>query len=395
MEHEEQVRLIKVLIDRLDHGTNVDAGGLRRNPTSVYVDPALAEREWQRFFRSEPQLIGLTGDLPEPGSFMTIDDFGTPILAIRGEDGAFRAFVNACRHRGARVEDAAQGTRRRFSCPFHAWTYDTTGTLVGLPRADHFGDIDRSCAGLRALPAVERDGMLWVHPDPSGHIDLEAILTPELARELGEWNLGGLNALARDTYHVRCNWKLAMDTFGETYHFSALHSDTLYNSFHGNVQCYDTFGRNHRMLLCRRAIDDLRLRPESEWHIALATLPVYWLFPGVQLMPTYDGLFLVRAYPVHGEPGRHVSRVSFYTRRPIADVTDDERGMASGFAGVIRDEDYAMSASQQANCEARALEYSVFGRNEPALHHYHNPYRQLRGMDPLPLLSAAEALATG
>ena len=46
MRHEEQVRLIKQLETHLDAGTNVDAGGLMRNPTSVYMDPELAEREW-------------------------------------------------------------------------------------------------------------------------------------------------------------------------------------------------------------------------------------------------------------------------------------------------------------------------------------------------------------
>jgi phenylpropionate dioxygenase-like ring-hydroxylating dioxygenase large terminal subunit len=389
MEHHEQIRAIKELLTRLDAGTNVDAGGQRRNPTSVYVDTDLAQREWQMFFRGHPQLIGLSGDLPSAGSFMTVDDFGTPIIAVRGEDGMFRAMVNACRHRGARVVSEARGAHTRFSCPFHAWTYDTKGALVGVPKEDHFGRVDRACSGLQPLPALERHGLLWVHPDPNGSIDTEALLTPALAREFDAWRLGDLQYVLSDSYDVRCNWKLAMDTFGETYHFPVLHKNSLHPYYHGNVQCYDTFGRNHRMLLCRREIDAMRKLPESAWHITTATLPAYWLFPNVQLLPSPDGCFLVRAYPIPGEPGRHVSRVTFY-QRPFAsgvpfDVRFNEnvRAVAEAFAALIRDEDYVMSASQQANCEARALEYSVFGRNEPALHHYHNTYREVLG---LPLL---------
>ena len=85
-------------------------------------------------------------------------------------------------------------------------------------------------------------------------IDPDEMFPPELAAELAEWNYGEMTYLDADSYDVECNWKLAMDTFGETYHFSSLHKDTLYSVFHGNVQCYDTFGINHRMILTRRQI---------------------------------------------------------------------------------------------------------------------------------------------
>ena len=99
--------------------------------------------------------------------------------------------------------------------------------------------------GLLELPSLEKFGMLWVHPDPIGQINLKKLLTQELLDELSLWNLGELEYLGNDVYDIACNWKLAMDTFGETYHFSSLHETTLYNAFHGNVQCYDTFGNNH------------------------------------------------------------------------------------------------------------------------------------------------------
>lgn len=62
------------------------------------------------------QLIGLSGSLPEPGSYLTVYDFGVPILATRDKDGLFRAFVNSCRHRGARVAEGS-GDATRFMCP--------------------------------------------------------------------------------------------------------------------------------------------------------------------------------------------------------------------------------------------------------------------------------------
>jgi phenylpropionate dioxygenase-like ring-hydroxylating dioxygenase large terminal subunit len=399
MRSSEQVRLIKEMLARLDAGVNVDAGGIRRNPTDVYVNGDLAERERAAFFANHPQIIGLSGDLPGPGSFLTVDDLATPILATRDADGTFVAMVNACRHRGARVETEQRGTTRRFTCGFHHWSYAADGSLVGVPKLDHFGDIDLACHGLIRLPAVERYGLLWVHPDPQGAIDVDALLGEELAEEFDHWSLHDLVYLDQDSYDVACNWKLAMDTFGETYHFGALHQNTLFLGFHGNVQCYDTFGRNHRMLLCRREIDAMRLLPEDEWRLTDATLPAYWLFPNVQLLPFQDGCYLVRAYPHPTDPGRHTSRITFYLRPGVdraADTqrTEEQRSLAELFAGIIRDEDYVMSASQQASANSGAVPEVVFGRNEPALHHYHNTYRAALGMEPLPLLDPRAAQLT-
>ncbi len=397
MRHDEQVLLIKQLCARLDAGTNVDAGGLRKLPTACFTDPALAEREWREWFVGLPQLLGMSGDLPEPGSFLTNDDLGVPILATRDDTGTFRAFVNSCRHRGVVVETEARGAKRRFSCPFHAWTYDSGGALVGLPKGEHFGAIDKDCMGLVALPAEERHGLLFVHPDPAGTIDLDHLLGEWFNDEFPTWNFDALEPLTRDAYATACNWKLALDTFGETYHFSVLHKDTLANNFHGNVQCYDEDGHLHRMILCKRSIDEMRHLPEEEWDITVAGLPVYWLFPNVILMPFEAGVFLVRMYPDRADPGRHLSRIDFYLKPEIDTVTPEVREfmehIAHNFAEVIRDEDYVMSSSQQTSADAGTLSEVVFGRNEPALHHYHNTYRRLLGIDELPLLDEAAVVA--
>ena len=92
MEHQEQIRVIEALMAHLDEGTTVDAGCQVRNPVSSYTAPDIAEREWQAFFNDHAQVVGLSADLPAPGSFFTTEDFGKPVLCTRDEDGVFRAF---------------------------------------------------------------------------------------------------------------------------------------------------------------------------------------------------------------------------------------------------------------------------------------------------------------
>ena len=388
MQRPEQIRVLKELLGHIDAGTNVDAGGQLHNPASAYTSVQLAEEEWQNFFRTHPQVIGMSPDLPSPGSFLTMEDFGVPVLATRDGSGNFRAFVNVCRHRGTLVESEARGTRKNFVCPFHGWSYNTQGELVGLPKPKQFGKVDRSCLGLVELPAVEKYGFLWVHPDPEGSLDVDDLLGG-LADEFSSWNFTGLEHLQEDLYPTPMNWKLAIDTFGETYHFKVLHRNSLAEFFEGDVQAYDTFGRNHRMTLCVKSIHEMRHTPESQWHISQGGFPVYYLFPNIQVNVGRAGVTLVRVYPVAGKPAESFSQITFYQWPEIAALEPDfSREFPRIFGQVIRDEDYAAAALSQRGANAGTQEYFIFGRNEPALHHYHNTYREALGMAALPLKPA-------
>ncbi len=386
MQREEQIRVLRQLMKHIDEGTNVDAGGIRRNPVSAYTCPERAQKEWDRFFRTHPQVVGLSGDLPAPGTFFTGDDFGLPLLATRDDSGRFRAFANVCRHRGALVEQEARGERSTFSCPFHGWTYDTRGELVSVPMPKHFGKIDKACHGLVELPSAERFGLLFVHPERDGTLDTDALLST-LVPEFEAWDFDRLVRVGEDVYETPMNWKLAVDTFGETYHFNTLHRNSLALTFQGNVQCYDTYGRNHRMTLCLKAIQELREKPEADWQVCKGAFPVYFLFPNVQLNVGEQGVILVRIYPIPGTPRRSVSKVSYYLRPAYAPMKDlAYPQMSQTFGAVIRDEDYVAAAISQVGADSGMQDTLVFGRNEPALHHYHNTYREALGMDPLPLL---------
>ena len=389
MKRDEQIRLLKHLIHQLDTGTNLDAGVMLRAPSSVYSSPERASLEREKFFLGEPQMIGMSGDLPEKGSFITREDWGVRILATRDKNGKFRAFLNACRHRGTAVEEQERGKKTRFMCPFHAWTYSSEGELVNVPKTDHFGDVDKSCHGLVELPAVEKYGVLLVHPQKDGVIDPERTLEG-LGPDFDNWRFQDFLHVGDDSYDVPINWKLAVDTFGETYHFGALHRSTLFPIFHGNVQGFDHWERNHRMILCTREIDVMRERPESEWQMRGAGFPVYWMFPNVLFNVGQATLVTVRVCPHPTEVGRSISHVSFYLDPEQAgspEVTAQLGELMQAFGDIIRDEDYLAAAGSQRAADSGLQEHFVFGRNEPTLHHYHNTYNKVLGLPPLERLA--------
>ena len=160
----------------LDAKTNVDAGGIMKTPSDTYTCEDRFKMEWDTFFLNHPQIIGMSGDLPKNDTFVTTQDFGIPILATRNSKGEFKAYANVCSHRGVIVEGERKGEKAKFSCPFHGWTFNNEGSLIGYPKGDHFGEIDKSCYGLKPLPCIEKYGFLWVHPSEDGEINLKDLL---------------------------------------------------------------------------------------------------------------------------------------------------------------------------------------------------------------------------
>ena len=152
------------------------------------------------------------------------------------------------------------------------------------------------------------------------------------------------------------------------------------------------------MALCSRSIDLLRNLPESEWHVLKAALPVYYIFPNVQLITGGGGPTLVRVYPRGEDPNDSYSEISFYSHEGMQNAAriegmqdPSERDMeerSRGFAEVIQAEDYVAAASSHRGALSGAQDHFLFGRNEPALHHYHNTYREALGLSPLPLEEA-------
>ena len=406
MKHAIQIEIIEQLLAMLDTGTTCDAGSQVSNPTGVYVDPELARQEWAVFFREHPQLVGLSADLGTPGSYLCIDDLGVPILATRDPEGTFRAFINACRHRGTRLCDAPRGVAKRFVCPFHGWTYNPDGALVGITEATQFGALDATRFALLELPAAEHHGMLWVHPQPDATLEPQTLLG-DLDEEFETWNLGSLKYRAGRRMDMRMNWKLANDTFGETYHFKRLHRNTLSELFIGDVLAYETFDRNHRAVFPSQKIAAIKNKAKENWRIDHVSTVLYFLFPNIQMTVSDRQVTLFRIYPHLDDPQRSITQVSHYfseealaliesgTKTVIGANNVYDKNARDGNAiispdaamevlnSTLENEDFRMAESTQRNAAAGVLDHIVFGRNEAPLHHFHNTYRDALGMPPL------------
>ena len=381
MEHITQVALARKILRHLDAGTTALAEGVARNRAGVYTDPARLEREWP-MIRRAPQFFGFSCRLPAPGSYATDDEAGVPVLLVRGEDGRVRSFLNVCRHRGARVASGHGAGRRTFACPYHGWTYDCRGRLAGVPNRESFAGLDLSGRHLVELPAQEHGGMLWSVLDPSLPLDLDAFLAG-LAPELASYRLGSYVHYARRTLSRRMNWKMIIDTFLESYHFPALHPQTVHPLFFPDLGLFDSFGPHLREVFARRTITELKGLPESDWDLITHTAIIYLLFPSTVIVMQGDHAEIWRIFPDGDRTDASRIHLDLYVPEP-ADTRSARGHWDRNLDLVLRtveEEDFPTGEGIQRNFRAGPDTEIVYGRNEPALQHWQR--------------TVAEALARG
>ena len=142
-----------------------------------YTDPAIYELELEKIISRNWFLAGHTSELAEPGDFKVLNIARESAIIVRGADGAIKAFANVCRHRGSLVCLEQKGNTRKFTCPYHGWSYDLEGKLIGVPFGkEGFDSINRDELGLRELNVQEKHGMIFVMPNPELDFDIDEVL---------------------------------------------------------------------------------------------------------------------------------------------------------------------------------------------------------------------------
>lgn len=371
MQHAEQLNVARRLLDLIDTQGTDRSEVHYRQPVSEYIDPEVAARERDVFFRRQPLCLGLSDDLAGPGTYRVHDLAGVPILLVRDLEGHFRAFLNVCRHRGARVAEAC-GQARGFTCPYHAWTFGLDGGLVNRPDEASFAALAREDFGLTRLAAEEVQGMLWVCPTPGQRMDVAAWLG-NLGPELGAYGLGTFTHYASREITRRMNWKLVIDTFLESYHFCVLHRDSICSTFFQNLALFDAYGKHFRLVSPRKSITAAPAAAAGDsWSVLPHTVVIYILFPNTVVVSQGEQIELWQIFP-GSSPDEAVMRLSLYSPTPA--LTDKARRHWDRnleiVLNVVQNEDFPLGEGIQQGFHSAAQSHTVFGRNEPALAHYH------------------------
>jgi anthranilate 1,2-dioxygenase large subunit len=206
--------------------------GLMRVPDWVYTSDEIYDLEVERIFKGPTwNFVGFEAEIPNVGDFRRSFVGPVPVIVSRANDGSIHVMENRCRHRGAEFCRELRGNTPEFMCPYHQWTYDLTGKLIGVPfRRGIQGaggmpeDFDMAAHGLVALNVTTRGGVIFasfsdtVEPleeylSPEILTDFDAVFDGREIRIMGYWrNL------------IRGNWKLYHENLKDPYHATLLHT---------------------------------------------------------------------------------------------------------------------------------------------------------------------------
>jgi phenylpropionate dioxygenase-like ring-hydroxylating dioxygenase large terminal subunit len=194
----------------------------------LFTDAQIFEREMQRIFHRSWVYVGHESEIAAPGDYKTTSIGRQPVIVTRSvEDGRVRVLHNRCRHRGTTVTQKDQGNQRSFTCPYHGWTYNGRGELVGVPLKEGYGpSFKREELGLVQVARVESyGGLIFASMNPEANALQEhlgnARLYIDLLNSRGPLQLGKLG-VHRVGYSG--NWKLQMDNNVDSYHVPFLHA---------------------------------------------------------------------------------------------------------------------------------------------------------------------------
>ena len=382
MQRQQLVEEIKVLMDLVERKTTSLADSVMEIDVSDYTDPEQFQREKTELFRNYPQFVGPSCMIPAAGDYFAFDDTGIPILIVRNQDGELKAFVNICSHRGAPLNECASGKAKKgrlFSCPYHGWTYDLDGKLVGVPFGNEgFDSIDRDTLGLRPLDVQEKHGMIFVMPNPDKTFDIDEVLGG-IQERLEGFGFDDHYYLGAKQVYTDFSWKLNMDTFHEYYHFEFLHPESIATMAYSNTANYKQYGRNHSMGSPALSINTLKDLPEEQWEPREHSSYVNFIFPNTVIFVVADHFQTWRVYPI--EPGRSVVYHSMFLPQEPANA--EERKQYEDYFQMINDvavaEDYSLVDKIHRGLQAGIERKVLVGRNEPGVQNMHRQLHDILG----------------
>ena len=372
------------MLEFVETGTTDSAETTMEVPASTYLDPAHFAMEMERIFHRLPLLAALSAEMPNPGDYKAFDLMGKPVLITRGRDGEVAAMLNVCTHRGMILAPEGRGSARRFTCPYHAWTFGNDGKLLGVSESHKFGPVCKEERGLTRLPCVEAGGIIWVVLTPGAEIDIAAHLGGMLddleAYELGKWHFCGARQIQG------ANWKIAYDGYLEGYHFAAAHPETIHPRTFSNIMHFTAHGPHLRVgfpqVGIREALGEVPRdrwgRSENRGYDFVRTI-----FPNVSIFFAPEITQIAQLLP-GPTPDRNTTNLLFIRRDPPRDAEDAAaiEGMMNWLRDVVDKEDYGVGLKVQKGLASGAIKSVLFGRNERGNQYFHRYVDYYVGDDP-------------
>jgi p-cumate 2,3-dioxygenase alpha subunit len=201
--------------------------GLFHVNRQAYTDPECLEEERTRIFGRCWIYVGHESEVPRPGDYRARTVVGRPMVLVRSDDKVIRVLFNTCSHRGALICRQKSGNAKTFQCPYHAWTFNSRGQLVGVPGEESYSEaFSRAEMSLIAPAQVDAyRGFIFACLDPAADSLYHYLAgAREYLDLVADQSQVGMKVVAgQQSYSARANWKLLPENSVDGYHAMPLH----------------------------------------------------------------------------------------------------------------------------------------------------------------------------
>ncbi|WP_394833024.1 aromatic ring-hydroxylating dioxygenase subunit alpha [Pendulispora rubella] len=333
-------------------------------PGPWYTDPRVADLERRTVWSRTWQLAARVDQVALPGQYVTTTIAGEPIVVVRGDDGALRAFYNVCRHHAAAVMTLPEGRAPHLRCPYHGWTYTLDGALKGVTEFAGVCHFDRTKNGLVPVPHVavwEKFVMVALDADtpPLG------VWLASLRERVTPLHLGALHFAERRVFTLGCNWKVFIDNYLD----GGYHVPHLHKGLSSILKHNDYTIENGERYCVQSSPVDASAGEEMTASVRQGQAHYFWLYPNLMLN-WYEGYLDTNlVIPL----GIDKTQVIFDFYFDDVRESSQERNRRSIDVSVrIQDEDHAICESVQRGLSSRAYHAGRLSvRREAGEHLFH------------------------
>ncbi len=212
------------------HGASKPLEYARALPAQAFTNPAFYQWEVEHIFKKQWLCVGHISQVPKTGDYINIDLVDEPISIVRGKGDRIRVLSRVCPHRGMDIMPEEfghpdQGNRRSFLCPYHHWSYDLEGDLLGAPEMHQSKEFAKDEICLTTIRSEIWQGFIFVTFDAN----LESVSThyAQLLPFVERWDMGSMEMIANLKWDCQFNWKILVENFMEPYHHLGTHSKTF------------------------------------------------------------------------------------------------------------------------------------------------------------------------
>lgn len=193
---------------------------------SFYTDDDIYQKEIENIFLKNWIFVGHASQIPEHGDFFLFEFDQESIIITRTKTGEINALLNVCRHRGSHICLEKKGNTKSLICPYHAWSYNLDGKLLAARNMND--DFDKSANGLHRVHLELIGGLIFITlaEKPLSLKSMQA----DLKDTFDLFGFDKMKLIKQNTYHIRANWKLAVENYQECYHCMPSHRE--YSEIH-------------------------------------------------------------------------------------------------------------------------------------------------------------------